>query len=174
VIDFFPGSKGAVFSPDDEFVMLNARTGRFRYALWRIWSPARPPLMVIGLNPSRADETRDDHTIRRCVNFATTWGFGGLLMGNIFAFRSTYTSNLLMATDRIGPDNDLWLGRMRERAGMVLAAWGNTAVIDAERLGSIRNMFPSLHCLGVTQSGFPKHPARVRNDLQPIRWEVAA
>lgn len=40
--------------------------------------------MVIGLNPSTADETRDDPTIRRCTGYARLWRFGGLLMTNLF------------------------------------------------------------------------------------------
>jgi hypothetical protein len=41
-----------------------------RYALWRVWNEADPLVMFIGLNPSVADETADDPTIRRCIQFA--------------------------------------------------------------------------------------------------------
>ncbi len=61
----------------------------YRYALWRIWDDAKPLVMFIGLNPSTADETEDDPTIRRCISFAQNWGYGGLYMANLFVFRAT-------------------------------------------------------------------------------------
>jgi len=60
----------------------------WRYSLTRKWN-ALPLLGFIGLNPSTADETEDDPTIRRCIGFARDWGFGGIVMLNLFAYRST-------------------------------------------------------------------------------------
>lgn len=162
--EFFPGNKGAIFSP----------CGTFRYALWRIWSPSIKPLMVIGLNPSRAGAVNNDNTTIRCIGYAVDWGFGGLLLGNPFAFCDTRQTNLLSAPDRIGPDNDLWLMRMRDYAGLHLAAWGNNAEIDPDRVAAVRAMFPTLYTLGFTQKGYPKHPLRLSRELQPLIWEAAA
>lgn len=50
----------------------------YRYQLWRIWDESKPYMNVIGLNPSTADETKDDPTIRRCLGFAKAWGYGAL------------------------------------------------------------------------------------------------
>src|ERR1700691_893264 len=66
---------GAVFSP----------CRRYRYALWREWGvlpgmPDKGYVLFVGLNPSTADETRDDATIRRCIAFAQAWGYSGLCM----------------------------------------------------------------------------------------------
>jgi hypothetical protein len=161
--DFFPGPKGAIFSP----------CGTYRYALWRIWSPNVKPLMVLGVNPSRAGAVDNDNTVVRCIGYAVMWGFGGLLMGNPFAFCDTHQFSLRSAPDRIGPDNDLWLARMRDHAGMHLAAWGNNAEIDLERIAVVRAMFPKLYTLGFTQNGHPKHPLRLAKTLKPILWEEA-
>lgn len=46
------------------------------------------------LNPSTADENVDDPTIRRCINFAKDWGYGGMYVGNLFAFRTAYPKEL--------------------------------------------------------------------------------
>lgn len=163
--EFFPGTKGAVFSP----------CGEFRYALWRIWSRSQKPLMVVGLNPSTADASKDDPTIRRCIGYAARWGMGGLLMGNLFAFRSTYPVNLISAINPIGDDNDLWLARMGDEAEIVLAAWGqNVAKIDPSRVNSVRAMFPTLHHLALTAAGQPKHPLYLPGELKPTVWEIAA
>jgi len=50
-----------------------SRDGLYRYALRRVWDPARPAVLFIGLNPSTADHRIDDPTIRRCVRFARDW-----------------------------------------------------------------------------------------------------
>ncbi|HHC7270859.1 TPA: DUF1643 domain-containing protein [Vibrio parahaemolyticus] len=55
----------------------------YRYELWRIWDEQKPYAMFVGLNPSTADETEDDPTIRRCIYFAKSWGYGGLCMANL-------------------------------------------------------------------------------------------
>jgi len=159
----FPNPKGAIFSP----------CGTYRYALWRIWSRYLPLLMVTGLNPSRAGAVDNDNTIVRCVGYATAWNFGGLLMGNLFGFVDTYQSNLRNAPDRIGPANDLWLMRMRDAAGLHLAAWGIHGELDLNRVAVVRAMFPTLYTLGFTQNGQPKHPLRLAKTLQPILWEEA-
>lgn len=62
---------------------------KHRFELSRVWDASLPKLMVIGLNPSTADETEDDPTIRRCMAFARRERLGGLLMVNMFSLRST-------------------------------------------------------------------------------------
>ena len=63
---------------------------RWRYTLLRRWEPANLIVVAfIGLNPSTADETLDDPTIRRCIGFAKAWGAGGMYMLNLFGWRST-------------------------------------------------------------------------------------
>ena len=58
---------------------------QYRYALWRKWADG-PQVLFVMLNPSTADESVDDPTIRRCISFAKAWGFGSLSVGNLFAF----------------------------------------------------------------------------------------
>lgn len=89
----------------------------YRYELWRTWDESKPYAMFIGLNPSTADETEDDPTIRRCINFAKTWGYGGLCMTNLFAYRATQPEDMKRASDPIGNKNDetlILLAKMRE------------------------------------------------------------
>lgn len=75
---------------------------RYRYALWRRWGDG-PHAMFIGLNPSTADETADDPTIRRCIAFARAWGYGALCMANLFAYRATQPADMLAQDDPVGP-----------------------------------------------------------------------
>jgi hypothetical protein len=149
---------------------------QYRYTLWREWwnswlddKPASY-LMVIGLNPSTADETRDDNTIRRCVGFAKAWGFGALCMTNLFAWRDTKPANMKAAMFPVGGDNDMWLRKCAEGAGMILAAWGahgsflergNTVADDLRKLGK------QVHALKLNADGSPMHPLYVAADTKP-------
>ena len=83
--------------------------GRYRYKLWRIWDPDLPPILFVMLNPSTADANSDDRTIRRCVAFAKRDGFGGLLVGNLFAYRTPYPRVLRKAEEPVGDGNDVAL-----------------------------------------------------------------
>ena len=81
----------------------------YRYALWRIWDDTLPKLLFIGLNPSTADEINDDPTMRRCIRFSKDLGYGGFIMGNIFAYRSTDPKKLKTINNPIGKRNNFWL-----------------------------------------------------------------
>lgn len=85
---------------------------KYRYTLTRIWDETKPKVMFIGLNPSTADETKDDPTIIRCINFAKSWGYGGLEMTNLFAFRATNPKVMKNEKEPIGKDNDTWLKKL--------------------------------------------------------------
>src|SRR5688500_16243773 len=99
--------------------------GDYRYLLWRIWDASRPIVNVVGVNPSTADADRNDPTITRCIEFARRWECGGLLMTNLFAYRSSKTRALRDAVDPIGPKNDRFIRDASARAAFVVAAWGN-------------------------------------------------
>jgi hypothetical protein len=122
--------------------------------------------MFIALNPSTADHRHDDPTIRRCMTFARDWGFGGLVVANLFAYRTSEPARLRLADAPIGPRNDRWLSCLASRASLVLAAWG----IHGDYLGRaerVRSRLHGLHCLGTTMRGLPRHPLYVRRDARP-------
>ena len=96
----------------------------YRYALWRTWDQSLKKLLFIGLNPSTADEIKDDPTMRRCIRFSKDFGFGGFIMANIFAFRSTDPKKLKKIKNPIGKKNDYWIKKLNKEAGMTIAAWG--------------------------------------------------
>lgn len=136
----------------------------YRYSLWREWDRDARQLVVVGLNPSTADETQDDPTIRRCIGFAKREGCGKLVMLNLFAFRATRPKDMLAALDPVGAHNDAMLRSYADdpRTAVVLAAWGNHG--SPERVAEVRALFPLLYCLGRNASGSPKHPLYVRGD----------
>lgn len=123
--------------------------------------------MVIGLNPSTADETQDDPTIRRCIDFAKRWGFGSLCMTNLFAWRDTDPSEMKKALGPIGPENDHWLSEVAQQAGMILAAWGKDGS-HLNRAQLVTEALPPMHCLRLNQDGSPGHPLYIPADTSPI------
>jgi hypothetical protein len=147
-----------------------SRCGTYRYALWRDWDEGAPTVLFIALNPSTADHRRDDPTIRRCMGFARDWGFGRLVVANLFAYRTSEPARLRLADAPIGPRNDRWLGRLASDASLVLAAWGiHGDYLD--RAEQVRSRLPGLHCLGTTMGGSPRHPLYVRRDARPVLLE---
>lgn len=134
-----------------------SKDGRYRYVLRRVWDPARPTVLFIGLNPSTADHRADDPTIRRCVRFARDWGFGQLAVGNLFAFRTPRPRDLWTARDPVGSRNDTWLRRLVAEADTTVAAWG----AHGARFGRDQIVLEWLGrpmCLAITNDGHPRHP----------------
>jgi hypothetical protein len=145
-------------------------TGRYRYALWRAWDPAAPDIAFVMLNPNRADAICDDPTIRRCVGFARAWGFGRLWVVNLFGYRARDPRDLRAVADPIGSDNDRHLVRAARRAAMVIAAWGNAGTFggrDREVIELLREGDRTIHCLGVTRCGCPRHPLYLAQTVAP-------
>ena len=126
------------------------------------------------LNPSTADEQRDDPTIRRCIGFARDWGYGGLEVVNLFAFRATDPRELRHAADPVGPQNDHHLALAARRATLVVAAWGANA--DARRARRAMQVLSgqrrSLAHLGFTRSRQPRHPLYLPRTLLPLGYGI--
>lgn len=154
---------GALFSP----------CRRWRYDLWRTWIGGNGYAMFVGLNPSTADETKDDPTVRRCIGFAKSWGYAGLCMTNIFAWRDTDPAGMKTAADPIGPENDRVLCERAAQAGVVVAAWG-THGAHLQRGTAVRRMLPQLAYLRLTKGGYPAHPLYLPKTLKPQAWDDAA
>lgn len=158
--------RGAIFSP----------CGKFRYRLWRRWGAGRS-LVAIGANPSTATAELDDPTVRRWIDYAKQWGFGGLDVVNVFGLRSTDPRGLASVDDPVGPKNDGQILAAAYLGGMVLASWGEpwkkagaaVSALAAQRQREIRNLLVdvmglSVFCLGTTKSGAPRHPLYLRKD----------
>lgn len=137
-----------------------SRCRAYRYSLWRIWNAARRPLCFVMLNPSTADEIQNDPTVERCEQRARRMGFGGLLVANIFALRSTDPAALYGHADPVGPRNDIAILRAAERAELVVCAWGRHGNLGGRghavlhRLNSVCNP----HVLRMNADGTPAHP----------------
>ncbi|MEP6871676.1 MAG: DUF1643 domain-containing protein [Anaerolineaceae bacterium] len=140
-------------------------SGAYRYRLWRAWEPALPIVTFVMLNPSSADAERDDPTIRRCIGFARSWGFGRLQTVNLCAYRATSPRALLASDDPFGPENEQHLLAALANADLVIAAWGNHG-----RSFTPPTFDQNVHHLGLTTLGQPRHPLYVRGETRLVPW----
>src|SRR4051794_33028496 len=137
--------------------------GRYRYLLTRQVGPGLCTATFIMLNPSTADATNNDPTIRRCIGFARQWGCGQLVVLNLFAMRATDPADMKLADDPVGPENKDWFDRtLRDQDdGPVVCAWGvhgEHRGQDLTVLGWLKSYGIRPLALGVTRDGHPKHP----------------
>jgi len=172
---FFPAVGEAVKDSVSTAVFSPCR--KWRYVLTREWDTTKSACAFIGLNPSTADETTDDNTVRRCINFAKLWGYGKLVMLNIFAYRSTDPNGLYSVDDPVGKENDFWIEKMAKECDVVVGAWGNHGAFRGrckEVLDLLwRKSGLTLMVLGVTGEHQPKHPLYVKKDLKPVSYSNA-
>jgi len=141
----------------------------YRYSLWRLWDETLPQILFIGLNPSTANATKDDRTVSRCVNLAKQWGYGGISIGNLFAYQSENPEEMMNHSEPIGPENDKWLKRLADDSDLIVAMWGDGG-LHMNRAETVLRMFPDLYCIATTQAGQPRHPRGALTPSKPIRF----
>jgi len=125
------------------------------------------------LNPSTADARDDDPTLRRCIAFSRAWGFGGLRVVNVVAYRASDPRVLLEASDLTGPRGARVLRRALREADAVVAAWGNVHPRLAAHAEAVRARLPEgTWCLGLTARGEPRHPLYVAGGTNPVTLSV--
>ena len=140
-------------------------------------------LCFVMLNPSTADATRDDPTIRRCRGYAVRWGFQHLYIVNLFAFRTPFPKDLCKSysndVDIVGPENDDYIFGVAKESDMIIAAWGAVPRALEWRAAYIREMFRKdfapgkVRALGLTKKGaHPRHPLYVKKDAEPFVFLV--
>jgi hypothetical protein len=160
--------KGAVIS--------NCET--YRYLLLRVWDLSKPLLVFMMLNPSTATARLDDPTIRRCMGFARRDGYGGIMVVNLFAFRSPSPAAMKAAIDPVGPLNARFLQHAFEYAvtaqADVIAGWGVHGEFKDQDYGAVQQAEITgveVKCLGKSKDGHPRHPLYIAGaqPFEPLR-----
>lgn len=159
VLDGHSSMSGATLSDD----------GVYRYALWRVWDRDGDRLVWLMLNPSKADASLDDPTIRKCIGFAKRWGFGSIGVVNVAAFRATEPRDLYAArargVDVVGPENAAHVETCLRAAHTAIAAWGaNKADGFPAASAEFLRRFDNVYCLGRAKNGAPRHPLMLAYD----------
>lgn len=124
----------------------------------------------ICLNPSTADEHKDDNTIRKCMKFASSWGYDAMIVTNLFAYRSTDPEAMKKVAEPIGPENDRYIEATAQNASMVVAAWSQHGS-HLGRSTAVRKLLGDLpiHYLRMGNKE-PWHPLYLPDSTQPIEW----
>ena len=138
----------------------------YRWRLNRYISDSKKELIFIGLNPSLANSFHDDPTLRRLVAFAGNWGYGSLIVVNLFARISKSPKSLKTCNDPIGWNNDLELDKIinywsKQELCDLWIGWGVNGKFmnrDVRLLRKIRNSSKKPLVIGLTKDGHPKHP----------------
>jgi hypothetical protein len=155
----------------------------YRYTLTRTISLPVPrssarTLCWVMLNPSTADETTDDPTIRRVKRFTYDNGFDKLIVVNLFAMRATDPADLYDAAcagcDPVGSENRTWIAAAMLEAQAVVCAWGasmNAALFEHPDIRVMCDNYGHVPmCLGLTRSGAPRHPLYVAASQPFVPW----
>lgn len=157
---------GATFSP----------CRRWRYLLWRRWDAAKPVANFLMLNPSTADEVKLDPTCSRARDYAERWGYGALVVTNVFAWRATDPARMKAVEDPVGPGNDAAIVKAAKESGIVVCAWGNHGSF-LERSLAVKALLKKCnikpHVLRVNANGEPAHPLYLPGRLEPISWAAS-
>lgn len=151
---------------------------KFRFSLSRTWDSKLKVVHFMMVNPSTADANDDDATIRKCIGFAKKWGYGSIIVTNLFAFRSTDVKGLNQGFDVFGGfENYYALIKAVEKSEITVLAWGNKSKIPKSLRLEVDEVIEFLEtwnrkgfCLGKTKSGCPKHPLMLSYDTDLIEF----
>lgn len=144
---------------------------KYRYHLGRKWGNGGKLALFVMLNPSTADASVDDSTIRRCIGFAQRLDCDGFVAVNLFAYRATKPKDLAKFDQRsfrreatVGPENDAHILKWAAECSPIILAWGSCSGLSEVTVRSRRRNVLDLlrpwdtHSLGTTAAGEPRHP----------------
>ena len=143
-----------------------SKCGKYRYRLDRIWGDEDKYIAFIGLNPSTADAEKDDNTIRKCVKFSKRLGAGGLVMVNLFAFRSKNPKLLSSTIGIVGPENDEYIKEVTSKAALRIAIWGNHGLLHCRNIQVLEMLPRPVLCFGITKREQPIHPLYLKDSTR--------
>lgn len=150
-----------------------SRCRKWRYLLWRRWDEAKPVANFLMLNPSTADEVKLDPSCTRARVYAERWGYGALVVTNLFGWRATDPDEMKAVRDPVGRGNDAAILAAARAAAVVVCAWGNHGLHRSRSqsvVAALTKAGVKLHALRVNGCGEPAHPLYLPGALAPQRW----
>jgi hypothetical protein len=130
------------------------------------------------VNPSTADATENDATIRKLIGFAQRHAWSEFTVVNKFAYRATDVNELRNAVDPIGPDNNNHILTAMAGADIIVVAWGRLKKLPLPLWRRWRYVHETalllgkpLYCLGTCDDGHPRHPVMLGYDTPLEIWE---
>ena len=157
-----------------------SKCGKYRYKLARTWDEDKGKVLFIMLNPSTANHIESDLTTIRCMKYAERWGYGGIMIGNLYPFRAKRPKDLKKwlnegsdyAFWKSGYNNQNCVEEMVEKADLIVCAWGCNHKGIPDWIKEIKD----IHYLELCDDGItPKHPlGNLSKDLKPIPYNALA
>lgn len=127
-----------------------------------------PTYAFFGINPSTADATLDDSTVRKWTGFVNRWGGRRFIVGNVFSYRATDVKELDRANRAHiqvqAPDHWQDMHGIIAEADVLVPCWGRSQKVDRNLRPLIGQLLdhlltsgkPVKH-FGLTDGGDPKH-----------------
>lgn len=146
---------------------------RYRYQATYTWQTDRKPVCFILLNPTLVEHEQTDPTTNKCLMFAKAWGYGSLIVVNLFALRVSSPQHLTKSTDPVGKTNNHYIVEAALAADRVVVAWGrngNYLNRDEQVLTLLQECGVQPYCLKRTKWGYPHHPLYLTLESIPVRY----
>ena len=136
-----------------------------RFSLSRIWDKKKPKLLYIMLNPSIADDKKDDPTIKRLIFFTKKFRYGGFYVANLFTQITPYPKELNM--DNLSKKNNFKIiNDLIKKSDSIVYAWGNLVSEPRDLL----EIIDSPLCFGKNLNGTPKHPLYLPSNSKLLKF----
>lgn len=138
--------------------------GLYRPILTREWGLGQPTVVIIGVNPSKADHLIDDPTIKADYRHCDAWGFSRLIKLNLFDLVATEPKDMAKHPHPEGPSNWDAFREVFEKPAtklVTVCAWGNWGKHNGQDWAVLKWLEyweADLKCMGTNQNGTPKHP----------------
>ncbi len=149
--------------------------GLFRYRLDRDVGMEGPVYAYFGINPSTADASVDDATVRKWIGFTKVFGGRRFTVGNAFAYRSKDVKALASVDDPFGDEIGDYTTDIINDADILVPCWGNTRKVPPQLQFAFDILMDALvssgkpvKCFGFTKSGDPMHPLMLGYDTRLI------
>ena len=158
---------------------VTSKNGKYRYRLTREIGPSSNAVMFLMLNPSVADDSQDDPTIRRCIGFARLWGFGWMHVTNLSPLRATDSKELRVQgldKPRVRKRNMEMVLQTAAKSNMIVAAWGDKGIWEdraSKMLKVMKRHGHDVYCLQLTKRNQPRHPQGVKGNRRPMLFQQA-
>ena len=143
---------------------------KYRYALTRVWDIHKPMVLFIMLNPSKANAIQNDPTITRVIGFSKRWGFGKVVVCNLFAYCATQPTDLFKQKKPIGKFNDYWIGKFSKEAHQVILAYGNHGNFQERHLEILKRIDQPF-CIKISLKEMPMHPLYLKYTTTPLPFK---
>lgn len=153
--------------------------GTWRWRLDRHLGAGSTTAAVFGVNPSTADASFDDHTVRKWRGFGQRLGWHRFIVGNVFSWRATNVKELASVSDLFGPDHQTHLQDIIAEADVLIPCWGDRGKLPRPLRPWMDHLSAQLHasgkpvlCWGQTGSGDPRHPLMLGYDTDLVPMTV--